>query len=82
MPAFDICYLEMDGTLACAFSVQFDDAMRAKILAHAMKPADCHRLEVWNGRELIYCRPENGLDARRPLAQTRVHEPFELASPA
>ena len=82
MPAFEICYLETDGSLACAFSVQFDDAMRAKILAHAMKPAECHRLEVWSGKELIYCRPENGdgLDARRPRAQTRAYE--HLAGPA
>ena len=82
MPAFEICYLETDGALACAFSVQFEDAMRAKILAHAMKPAECHRLEVWSGKELIYCRPENGdgLDARRPVAHTRVHE--QIASPA
>ena len=24
MPAYEICYLEEDGALACAFSVQFD----------------------------------------------------------
>ena len=82
MPAYDICYLEEDGALACAFTVQFESEMRAKILAHAMKPADCHRLEVWHGKSLIYRRPETVLDGRRPMAQTRLHEPSNLSSPA
>ncbi|HEY0302757.1 MAG TPA: hypothetical protein VGC36_15530 [Rhizomicrobium sp.] len=73
MPAYDICYLEEDGTLACAFTVQFESEMRAKILAHAMKPADCHRLEVWSGKELIYSRGQ--LDERPPIAHTRGDEP-------
>ena len=80
MPAYEICYLEEDGSLGCAFSVVFDGEMRAKILAHAMKPADCHRLEVWNGRELVYSR--GALDERRPMALTPRHEPSNLASPA
>ena len=67
MPAYDICYLEEDGALVCAFTVQFDSEMRAKILAHAMKPADCHRLEVWRGKDLVYRRPDS-FDARRPDA--------------
>jgi hypothetical protein len=73
MPAYDICYLEEDGSLACAFSVQFDSEMRAKILAHAMKPAECRALEVWHGRELVYSRPGplDGIDARFAMAQTR-----------
>ena len=82
MPAYDICYLEEDGALACAFTVQFESEMRAKILAHAMKPADCHRLEVWHGKAMVYRRPEAVLDARRPLAQTRTHEPSDFASSA
>ena len=82
MPAYDICYLEEDGALACAFTVHFESEMRAKILAHAMKPADCHQLEVWHGKTLIYRRPEAVLDARRPMAQTRFHEPSNLPSPA
>lgn len=76
MTAYEICYLEDDGSLICAFSVQFDDAMRAKILAHAMKPASCHRLEVWSGRELVYCRPERGIEIPVPAArmpQRRAH---------
>lgn len=84
MPAYEICYLEADGTLACAFSVRFESAMRAKILAHAMKPANCHRLEVWQGRQLIYSRPESGdgLDLWVPMPHTARHEPGNIASPA
>ena len=82
MPAYEICYLEEDGALACAFSVLFESEMRAKILAHAMKPAECHSLEVWHGKELVYRRPEFQLDARRPLGHTRTDEPGYVASPA
>ena len=76
MPAFEICYLEDDGALACAFSVQFDDEMRAKILAHAMKPQDCRTLEVWRGKELVYRRPEtaDGVDGLPQMTHTREHE--------
>ena len=75
MPAYDICYLEEDGSLACAFSVMFETAMRAKILAHAMKPAECHALEVWQGRELVYRRPEpdESVDETRAPAHMRAH---------
>jgi len=72
MPAYEICYLEEDGSLACAFSVQFDSEMRAKILAHAMKPAQCHTLEVWQGKELVYRRPEGGFEFRPQSARARV----------
>ncbi|HEY0106715.1 MAG TPA: hypothetical protein VGB91_11575 [Rhizomicrobium sp.] len=65
MRAYEICYMDDDGALACAFSVQFDDEMRAKILAHAMKPPSCRTLEVWRGKELVYRRPENARDERR-----------------
>jgi len=82
MPAYDICYLEEDGALACAFTVQFDSEMRAKILAHAMKPADCHRLEVWRGKELVYRRPEMLLEAPRLPAHTPLHAPGYLPSSA
>ena len=84
MPAYEICYLEADGTLICAFSVRFESAMRAKILAHAMKPVNCQRLEVWHGRELIYSRPEasDALDAWMAMPHTARHEPGNIASPA
>ncbi len=79
MTAYDICYLEEDGALVCAFTVQFETEMRAKILAHAMKPAECHRMEIWDGKTLIYRRPE-ALDARRPQAQTRFDGAFALSA--
>jgi len=84
MPAYEICYLEEDGALACAFSVQFENEMRAKILAHAMKPAQCHRMEVWHGKELVYARPEidETLDRRAPLAHRRQHEPLHVGTAA
>ena len=84
MPAYEICYLEEDGALACAFSVQFETEMRAKILAHAMKPADCHRLEVWRGKDLVYVRPEidEALDRAALLAHRRWHERHHVGSPA
>ena len=42
MPAYEICYIDESGNLARAFSVRFESELRAKILAHAMKPSDCH----------------------------------------
>jgi len=69
MAAYEICYLEEDGSLACAFSVQFESEMRAKILAHAMKPAECHTLEVWQGKELVYRRPEMETQMRPALTR-------------
>ncbi len=71
MPAYDICYLEDDGALACAFSVVFESEMRAKILAHAMKPTECRTLEVWQGKELIYRRPEGWSDEPLSVAHAR-----------
>jgi len=59
MPAFDIYYLDGAGDVACAFSVRFENPLRAKILAHAMKPAECREMEVWESGTLIYRRPEN-----------------------
>ncbi len=79
MPAYEICYLEDDGALACAFSVQFEDEMRAKILAHAMKPSSCHTIEVWHGKELVYRRPEDTLDVRRLVPLPRREDAARLA---
>jgi len=65
MPAYEICYIDGSGNLARAFSVRFESELRAKILAHAMKPSDCHQLEVWDGNKLVYSRPEQQqVDAR------------------
>ncbi len=72
MPAYEILYLSDDGSLACAFSVQFDEEMRAKILAHAMKPPSCRTLEVWHGKELVYRRPEDAREERRVFVPLRA----------
>ena len=64
MPAYEICYKDDSGNLARAFSVKFDSELRAKILAHALKPQDCRQLEVWDGNKLVYSRPEQLVDAR------------------
>jgi hypothetical protein len=63
MPAYEICYIDEEGNLSRAFSVKFESEMRAKVLAHAMKPADCRHLEVWTGNKLIYSRPDQTADA-------------------
>ena len=34
------------------------DEMKAKVLAHAMKLAGTKKIEVWDGRTLVYARPE------------------------
>lgn len=57
MPAYDICYLNSDGTLAAKLSALCADDKQAKILAHAMKLAGTRKIEVWDGRTLVYQRP-------------------------
>ena len=57
MPAYEICYLNMDGTLTYKFAADCADDSRAKVLAHAMKTPGTSSLEVWSGDTLIYARP-------------------------
>jgi hypothetical protein len=57
MPAYEICYLDDEGTLTYKFLANCEDDGRAKVLAHAMKPPSAKRLEVWSGEALIYARP-------------------------
>ena len=57
MPAYEICYLDDNGTLTYKFLANCEDDGRAKVLAHAMKLPSAKRLEVWNGEALIYARP-------------------------
>lgn len=57
MPAYEICYLDDEGTLTYKFLANCEDDGRAKVLAHAMKPPSAKRLEVWSGEALIYTRP-------------------------
>jgi len=59
MPAYEICYLDDDGTLTYKFLANCEDDGRAKILAHAMKLPSAKRLEVWSGDTLIYARPSH-----------------------
>jgi hypothetical protein len=56
MPAYDIRYLDADGILAHGFSAMCDDEGKARVLAHAMKLPSAERLEVWQGRALVYAR--------------------------
>jgi hypothetical protein len=64
MPAYDICYLDDDGTLAYKFRADCDDDGRAKVLAHAMKIPGARRIEVYNGETLIYARPTLAMELR------------------
>ena len=59
MPAYEICYLDDDGTLTYKFLANCEDDGRATVLAHAMKLPSAKRLEVWSGEALIYARPSN-----------------------
>jgi hypothetical protein len=56
MPAYDIRYLDDEGSLAHAFSAVCDNEKRARILAHAMKLPSARRLEVWLDEALVYAR--------------------------
>ena len=56
MPAYDIRYLDGDGSLAHTFSAMCDNDGRARVLAHAMKLPSAERLEVWLGDLLVYAR--------------------------
>jgi hypothetical protein len=58
MPAYEIVYLNDDGSLAAKFAAQCQGDTEAKVLAHAMKMDGTRQLEVWNGKTLIYTRPE------------------------
>jgi len=58
MPAYEINYLHDDGSLAAKFAAQCNGDREAKILAHAMKLEGPLRIEVWNGKALIYARPQ------------------------
>jgi hypothetical protein len=58
MPTYDICYLNIDGSLAAKLSALCTDDKQAKILAHAMKLAGTRQIEVWDGKTLVYQRPQ------------------------
>lgn len=57
MPAYEFCYLTLDGKLDFKFLAQCTSEQHAKILAHAMKSPQHRKVEVWQDRDLIYTRP-------------------------
>lgn len=59
MPSYDIRYLNEDGTVRAAVAAECDTDMQAKVMAHAMLAAGTKRIEVWDGRTLVYERPQN-----------------------
>jgi hypothetical protein len=56
MPAYDIRYLDGQGSLAHKFSAECDNDKRARVLAHAMKLPSAERLEIWLDDMLVYAR--------------------------
>lgn len=67
MPAYEICYLDVQGALTYKFAADCADDARAKVLAHAMKTHNAKRLEVWNGGRLIYARPSDAPSVREQM---------------
>jgi hypothetical protein len=67
MPSYDIRYLNDDGTLAAAVAAECVDETKAKVLAHALKSKGFKRIEVWDGADLIYERPQRARSYRRAL---------------
>jgi hypothetical protein len=58
MPAYEICYLNDDGSLLCTLAAMCSDDLHAKVLAHAMKLSAYKRFEVWRDKSLVYERPQ------------------------
>ena len=58
MPSYEIFYRKTDGSLAGKFAANCETEIQAKILAHAMRLDSTRRIEVWDGDQLIYERPE------------------------
>ncbi len=67
MPSYDIRYLNDDGTLAAAVAAECVDDTKAKVLAHALKHKEFARLEVWDGGDLVYERPQRSRSYRHAL---------------
>jgi hypothetical protein len=57
MPAYEICYMNDNGSLACTLAAMCKDDVHAKVLAHAMRISGSKRFEVWRDRKLVYERP-------------------------
>jgi hypothetical protein len=61
MPSYEINYLNSDGSLAAKFETQCAGHKEAQILAHAMKLAGSHQIEVWSERQIIYARKQGAM---------------------
>jgi hypothetical protein len=59
MPAYEICYLNDDGSLLCTLAAMCTDDLHARVLAHAMKLSTYKRFEVWSDKRLVYERPQH-----------------------
>ncbi|HEY5046735.1 MAG TPA: hypothetical protein VII49_01780 [Rhizomicrobium sp.] len=82
MPAYEICYMNDDSSLACTLVVVCRDDLHAKIFSHAMKLGDCKRFEVWQDRKLVYERPLHFGDAALPSDLDNLPAPPPNSSPA
>ena len=58
MPSYDIRYLDSDGSVTANIATECANDTQAKVLAHAMKADGAKRIEVWDGPNLIYQRPD------------------------
>lgn len=58
MPAYELRYLDADGTLKARVDAECANDTQAKVLAHALKADGAKRIEVWDGTTLIYQRPD------------------------
>jgi hypothetical protein len=60
MPAYEIRYLNKDGSLAARFHATCVGDDDAKKLAHAIQLDGARQIAVWDGQRLIYTRPLTG----------------------
>ena len=60
MPAYEIRYLNKDGSLAARFHATCVSDQDAKNLAHAIQLDGARQIAVWDGQRLIYTRALTG----------------------
>lgn len=61
MPSYEIYYLDDDGMLEARVAAECANDLQAKVLAHAMKRKGLKRIKVWDGKKLIYERPQGAV---------------------
>jgi hypothetical protein len=69
MPAYEIRYLNKNGSLAACFHATCVGDDDAKKLAHAIQLDGAHQIAVWDGQRLIYTRPLTGSWRPAPVYQ-------------